>query len=266
MPGSPRVELQPLADLLARAPELPQAGDARPPRPRPRRRDAARPARRAAPGRPRRPAAPRPPAPDPRRCRRRRARAADPAADPRRPAGRGRGPARQPDRRAVRRGAHRLPAAHRLGLLSERQRPRRAADRRPRPHRPDRICDPRRMGRPASPPGGWAIMPPPAEHFGNVGAPLDRRRAAAAGHYWAARADTAGGRPERVQARLRTAARLGETFYGLLAQSALGMRRPPGRSWTTFTDERLARARRHAATSAPRSRSPRSARTSSPPT
>lgn len=57
---------------------------------------------------------------------------------------------------------------------------------------------------------------------------------AAAGHYWAARADTAGGHPDRVQARLRAAARLGETFYGLLAQSALGMRSAPA-DLTTFT-------------------------------
>jgi soluble lytic murein transglycosylase-like protein len=46
----------------------------------------------------------------------------------------------------------------------------------------------------------------------------------AAGHYWAARADMMCGKPERVQARLRSAARLGETFYGLLAESALGIR------------------------------------------
>jgi soluble lytic murein transglycosylase-like protein len=48
----------------------------------------------------------------------------------------------------------------------------------------------------------------------------------AAGNYWAARADMMCGRPERVQARLRTAARLKETFYGLIAASALGIRAP----------------------------------------
>jgi len=66
-----------------------------------------------------------------------------------------------------------------------------------------------------------------AEYFGNVGARSSDVELAAAGHYWAARADTAGARPERVQARLRTAARHNETFYGLLAQSALGIRQPP---------------------------------------
>ncbi|MFD1950906.1 transglycosylase SLT domain-containing protein [Sphingomonas arantia] len=44
----------------------------------------------------------------------------------------------------------------------------------------------------------------------------------AAGLFWSARADVACGRPEQVQSRLRTAARMSETFYGLLAAGALG--------------------------------------------
>ena len=48
----------------------------------------------------------------------------------------------------------------------------------------------------------------------------------AAGLFWAARADLAGGHPERVQAKLRAAAKLPETFYGLLAGSALGIAIP----------------------------------------
>ncbi len=44
----------------------------------------------------------------------------------------------------------------------------------------------------------------------------------AAGLFWAARADMASGHPEQVQPRLRSAARLSETFYGLLATGALG--------------------------------------------
>jgi soluble lytic murein transglycosylase len=75
-----------------------------------------------------------------------------------------------------------------------------------------------------------------SEHFSMVGSRSSDTELSAAGHYWAARADTAGGRPERVQARLRTAARLGETFYGLLAQSALGMHQPPA-DMTSFTAE-----------------------------
>jgi soluble lytic murein transglycosylase len=66
-----------------------------------------------------------------------------------------------------------------------------------------------------------------AAYFANVGTRSSDIEFAAAGHYWAARADTAGGRPERVQPRLRSASRYAETFYGLLAQSTLGIRQPP---------------------------------------
>ena len=107
--------------LLAARARAAAGGRPRPPRPRARRREPARPARRrsASPafaGQPRRARA----AHDPRRRRRRRARAADPAPARRRPAVRGRGPAQRAQRRAHARGAHRLPAAHRLGLLSQR--------------------------------------------------------------------------------------------------------------------------------------------------
>ncbi len=64
-----------------------------------------------------------------------------------------------------------------------------------------------------------------AGHFATVASRSGDVELAAAGHYWAARADTAGGRPQRVQNHLQAAARQPETFYGLLAQSALGMRR-----------------------------------------
>ncbi len=45
----------------------------------------------------------------------------------------------------------------------------------------------------------------------------------AAGHYWAARADMAAHQPDQVQPHLRAAARLDETFYGMLAQAAMGL-------------------------------------------
>ncbi len=48
----------------------------------------------------------------------------------------------------------------------------------------------------------------------------------AAGHYWAARADMAAKQPDRVQPHLRAAARLDETFYGMLAQAAMGLAPP----------------------------------------
>ena len=49
----------------------------------------------------------------------------------------------------------------------------------------------------------------------------------AAGHFWAARADMAGGHPQRIDARMRAAARQTETFYGLLALQALGLKARP---------------------------------------
>jgi soluble lytic murein transglycosylase-like protein len=74
-----------------------------------------------------------------------------------------------------------------------------------------------------------------AAHFTDVASRSSDAELSAAGHYWAARADTADGHPERVQSRLRAAARDGETFCGLLAQSARGMRSPPA-DLTTFTE------------------------------
>jgi soluble lytic murein transglycosylase-like protein len=58
--------------------------------------------------------------------------------------------------------------------------------------------------------------------FSSVAARARDTEMTAAGLFWAARADMACGRPEKVQARLRTASRLTETFYGLLAGGALG--------------------------------------------
>ena len=45
----------------------------------------------------------------------------------------------------------------------------------------------------------------------------------AAGHYWAARADMVRQQPDQIQPHLRAAARLEETFYGMLAQGAMGL-------------------------------------------
>ncbi|TFI59267.1 lytic transglycosylase domain-containing protein [Sphingomonas parva] len=65
-----------------------------------------------------------------------------------------------------------------------------------------------------------------AEAFATVGGRATDVELAAAGHYWASRADMICGRPERVQSQLRSAARLKETFYGMLAATALGIRTP----------------------------------------
>ena len=45
----------------------------------------------------------------------------------------------------------------------------------------------------------------------------------AAGMYWASRADMACGRPDKVQARLQSAAQFSESFYGQLARQALAL-------------------------------------------
>ena len=63
-----------------------------------------------------------------------------------------------------------------------------------------------------------------AQAFSTVANRSTDQELAAAGHYWASRAEMSCRRPERVQAHLRGAARAGETFYGLLAARALGLR------------------------------------------
>lgn len=90
---------------------------------------------------------------------------------------------------------------------------------------------------------------PAAEAFAGVARRTTDQELAAAGSYWAARSDMACRRPERVQAHLRSAARLGETFYGLLAARALGLRQntiPNSGSlaradWRRVADERNVR-------------------------
>lgn len=66
-----------------------------------------------------------------------------------------------------------------------------------------------------------------AEAFSSVAMRGGNPDILAGGHYWAARAEMAGGHPEKVQSRLRAAAHYGETFYGILAAQALGLRQLP---------------------------------------
>lgn len=66
-----------------------------------------------------------------------------------------------------------------------------------------------------------------AEAFASVAARGSDPDILAGGHYWAARAEMAGGQPDKVQSRLRAAARYGETFYGILAAQALGLKQLP---------------------------------------
>lgn len=67
-------------------------------------------------------------------------------------------------------------------------------------------------------------------HFDAVAAKAGTADLRAGGAYWASRAYMACGRPQDVTARLRTAARYGDSFYGLLAAQALGQ--AAGHSWS----------------------------------
>jgi len=75
-----------------------------------------------------------------------------------------------------------------------------------------------------------------ATSFANVANRASDVELSAAGHYWAARAEMMCGHPENVAPHLRTAARMNETFYGLLAQSALGMK-PASASLHDYRDD-----------------------------
>jgi soluble lytic murein transglycosylase len=48
-----------------------------------------------------------------------------------------------------------------------------------------------------------------------------------AAHFWGARADMAAGHPERVDAKMKSASRQAETFYGLLALDRMGIKAKP---------------------------------------
>jgi soluble lytic murein transglycosylase-like protein len=85
--------------------------------------------------------------------------------------------------------------------------------------------------------------------FGAVAARSTDSELGAAGQYWAARADMRCKRPERVQQRLRTASRAPETFYGLLAAEALGIKTPVAKlhdyrdsEWRSIADKSNVRA------------------------
>ena len=63
-----------------------------------------------------------------------------------------------------------------------------------------------------------------ARAFVNVAARASDIELRAAGLYWAARADMKCDRPQLVEARLKNAAQLDETFYGMLARQQLGIK------------------------------------------
>jgi soluble lytic murein transglycosylase-like protein len=65
-----------------------------------------------------------------------------------------------------------------------------------------------------------------------------------AGLYWGSRAEMACGHPEKVAVKLRAATQYGETFYGLLAKSALGIQEAPGKGEKFVADDWKALERR----------------------
>ena len=65
-----------------------------------------------------------------------------------------------------------------------------------------------------------------SQSFQRVGSNSRDGDSRSAGHYWAARAATACGDPRRAILSLRAAASAGDSFYGLLAARALGIRKP----------------------------------------
>jgi soluble lytic murein transglycosylase len=113
-------------------------------------------------------------------------------------------------------------------------------------------ADARRVAEQArSQPGDWAIQAEwiaglaawrmqdcaaAGAHFQSVAGRTSDPEMAAAGHYWASRADIACSHPERVEGHLRAAAAREETFYGLLAESALGMRSLPAGEAEVLTE------------------------------
>ena len=59
--------------------------------------------------------------------------------------------------------------------------------------------------------------------FQQVARLADQRELRAGGYYWAARAEQAAGRPRSVEGLLRAAATSAESFYGLVARESLGL-------------------------------------------
>ncbi|HEX8126927.1 MAG TPA: lytic transglycosylase domain-containing protein [Allosphingosinicella sp.] len=75
-----------------------------------------------------------------------------------------------------------------------------------------------------------------ADAFAHVSGRSTDVEMAAAAYYWTARAEMMCGRPERVQGTLRSAARQKETFYGLIAATALGISGPGAAGLHNYRD------------------------------
>ncbi|HEX8061938.1 MAG TPA: lytic transglycosylase domain-containing protein, partial [Allosphingosinicella sp.] len=75
-----------------------------------------------------------------------------------------------------------------------------------------------------------------SDAFGHVAERSSDTELTAAAYYWSARAEMMCARPERVQNHLRSAARQKETFYGLIAATALGISGPGATGLHNYRD------------------------------
>ncbi|MBK5264783.1 MAG: lytic transglycosylase domain-containing protein [Alphaproteobacteria bacterium] len=84
-----------------------------------------------------------------------------------------------------------------------------------------------------------------APAFENVAARADNDDMRAAGYYWAARSHMVCGNAPKVENLMRSATRLDETFYGLLAQEALSIQAPVNAMSAQFDGDDWARLKNH---------------------
>ncbi|WP_445177169.1 lytic transglycosylase domain-containing protein [Rhizorhapis sp. SPR117] len=84
-----------------------------------------------------------------------------------------------------------------------------------------------------------------APAFENVAARADNDDMRAAGYYWAARSHMVCGDAPKVESLMRSAGRLDETFYGLLAREALSIQAPVNMMTARFDGDDWRRLKKH---------------------
>ncbi|MEP2988922.1 MAG: transglycosylase SLT domain-containing protein [Parasphingorhabdus sp.] len=84
-----------------------------------------------------------------------------------------------------------------------------------------------------------------ASAFDKVARRADNPELEAAGLYWGARADVKCGQPQKAQGKLQTAAKQDDSFYGLLAAQALGMKNAKSSSASEFEKSDWRSLKRH---------------------
>lgn len=84
-----------------------------------------------------------------------------------------------------------------------------------------------------------------ADAFEKVARRADNRELETAGLFWGARADIKCGRPQNVQRKLQLAARKDDSFYGILAAQALGMKNGKSKAAAEFEKSDWRSLKRH---------------------